>query len=142
MIKKSLLVSVISFLFLLIVSFLIEGLDEIAKEYPLQYLLQVLILGALPFIGIGFVVLIVFNLITEKLIVNKTKKQKENAYWFLGIAASLIPILGFVVYDISDYGKYYDSTFLQMLYKYSPFFILSFTALVLNRRIVWKNFRE
>jgi MFS family permease len=142
MIKKSLLVSALTFLIFSVVLFLTEGPNEVAREFPVQFFFLLLFYAAVPFIAIGFVVLITFNLVLEKLIENKPQKQKVRYYWLLGAASSLLPIFGFVFYDISGYGKYCDLPFFQVLLNYSPFFILSFVALFLNSKIVWKNFKN
>ncbi len=140
MIKKSLLVSALSFLIVVGISFFIEGPNQVAREYPLQFLFMMLLYGGVPFIAVGFVVLLGFNSIIEKLIANKPKKEKEKRYWLLGAASCLLPIFGFVLYDISSYGKYGHLFFFKVLFSYSPFFILAIVALILNRKIVWRSF--
>jgi ABC-type dipeptide/oligopeptide/nickel transport system permease component len=144
MILRTLQVAVLSFLLFVIAAVTFEKYSEFKEHnfsYAIKVFLQVFFYG-IPLFILGFSVLLVVNWILISLLRNKSRHSKNKTYFGLATLLAILPILAFILFDYSQRGRYFapENTFIAIFLKYSISFIWVAIALLLNRKIVWKNF--
>lgn len=144
MFRKSLIVSLLSFVVYFIPAFFIWYYKEQYKlgasffwESVIQFFFY-----SLPTILITFVVLLVVNFLFTRNIKKRTISENNRFYFlFLGMA-SVILILGFTFFDYFQFNKFgISGSFLHILAGYSELFIFLLIVFLLNRKIYFNNFK-
>ena len=141
MAKKSLIVSIVGYLIFFSFIYVISPKED-DFEYEVSLFFYALILTAIPVIAITFILLWLLNLQLRKQIINKSEKEKNRYYFLGGTLLALIPILAFAIFDFSQSNQFGSkNSFFYNVVKYLVFLILALLVLILNRKIVWKNFK-
>jgi hypothetical protein len=144
MVRKSLIVSFLSFVVYFIPAFFIWYYKEQYKlgvsffwESVIQFFFY-----SLPVILITFVVLLVVNFWFTRRIKKRTVSENNRFYFlFLG-TASVVLVLGFTSFDYFQFNEFGTSgSFLHILARYSELFIFLLVVLLLNRKICFNNFK-
>jgi hypothetical protein len=141
MAKKSLIVSILGYLIFFSFIFAVSPKED-DFEYEVSLFFYSLILTAVPIIAITFILVWLLNLQLKKQIINKAKKEKNRSYFISGFVLALIPIIVFAIFDFSQSNQFgFKNSFFYNLSKYFAFLILALFVIILNRKIVWKNFK-
>ncbi len=144
MVRKSLIVSLLSFVVYFIPAFFIWYYKEQYKlgapffwESVIQFFFY-----SLPVILITFVVLLVVNFWFTRSSRRRTVSENNRFYFlFLGMA-SVVLVLGFTIFDYFQLNEFGTSgSFLNILSRYSELFIFLVVVLLLNRKICFNNFK-
>ena len=144
MILKTLQVTLLSFLLFIVPGFIFENYIELRGHnfsYGLSSFLQVLFYG-IPVLAIGFLVLIVINWILISLLRDKTKRRKNRTYFLLGAIITMLPIFGLIIFDYLQRDRYFApyNSIESIFVRYSLLLVWVAIVLLINRKIVWKNF--
>ena len=142
MISKSFILAIVSvFIFLFVLGLLSYVLSP--NEYEGGEFLQLLFFGGGTLIPIVFAILLLLNLVVQCRIKFLKKNNPNTIYFFYSIILSVLPVLAFVLFDYLDRGRFFDEkTFLSIMGEYSTYFILAAFIILVNRKIVWNNFRK
>src|SRR5437762_14351272 len=145
MILKTLQVTLLSFLLFIVPVFALEDYSELTENdfsYGLSSFLQVLFFYGIPVVVIGFVTLLLINWILISLLRGKTKVEKNRTYLLFATVIAVLPILGFILFDYLHRHSYFfpHNTIGSISLRYSLLFVWVAVALLINRKIVWKNF--
>jgi len=142
MILKSLIVAVLSiiiFLLLLAVSqYLIYKKETLFGEF-----MMLLAFGGGAMLLVIFILLCLLNYFTQWRLRSTYKHKANSVYFFWSLLFTLLPIILFVIVDYSDRGRYFQpKTLKDIITDYIAFFILAIFIIIVNRKIVWNNFRN
>ena len=142
MIGKVFIVSILSaIIFLVLLSLLTWIISPI--EFSWEELLQIFFYGSATLVPLVFVILIVLNLLIQWRIKVDTRFSPNKIYFLWSIILAILPVLGFVIFDYAHRGRSFEKeTFLGISSQYSVTFVLALIAILLNRKIVWNNFRK
>lgn len=137
MTKRTLLVSVLSYFIMLVVDIIIYS-----RPVSFEFLAYVIFYG-IPVAGVIFGCLLLVNEVLKTLLNNKSKKKKNIYYFFTGLIITVVPTMGFVLFDYYNGGAFGDEArFLNILYRYLFVFLSAAITFLLNRKIVWDNFKD
>ncbi len=137
MTKKTLLVSVLSYFIMLVADIIIYS-----RPVSFEFLAYVIFYG-IPVVGVIFGCLLLVNEVLKTLLNNKSKKKKNIYYFFTGLIITVVPTMGFVLFDYYNGGAFgNEASFLYIFYRYLFVFPFAAIAFLLNRKIVWKNFEN
>lgn len=144
MVKKSMIVTLFSYLIYFIPTFFIWYIvnHKLEISYFRIYTIQFLFYS-FPVILVTFVGLLTFNSLFE-ININKRSVLKNNKLYFLLTALiSILPTLGLTIYDYSQSSRFGSSsgTFLDILAEYALIFIFILLVFLINRRICFNNFK-
>ena len=143
MIRKSLIVSFVAYLLFFILILIFQKTRDGDGEYLFLSSLYAFIFAGVPIVCIVFLLVLILNQTISKQLVNRTKDQKNKHYFYYSSIASLVPILGFVIFDFSRFNQFgHKGDFINIFLKYSAFIILAFIVIMINRKLVWKNFSD
>lgn len=142
MIFRSFTVTIISvFTFLCLLSLLTWILSP--DEFGWGNFAQILFFGAAMFIPLVFGILILLNLVVGSRIKSTSNNKPNSIYFLWAFLFAVLPVLGFVIYDYVNRGRSFEEqTFFGITSEYSISFVLALIAILLNRKIVWRNFRN
>jgi ABC-type dipeptide/oligopeptide/nickel transport system permease component len=144
MILKTLQVTLLSFLLFIVPGFIFENYTELREHnfsYGLSSFVQVLFYG-IPVLAIGFLAFMAVNWILISLLRDKTKPRKNRTYFLLGSIITVLPILGLIIFDYLQRDRYFApyNSIGSIFVRYSLLLLWVAIALLINRKIVWKNF--
>jgi hypothetical protein len=142
MIFKSFIISVISILvfFLSIAAFYYFILNEKAVW---QEFAMLLFYGGSALLVLVFPILCLLNLVVKKEIQRLKKMKPGYVYFLYGVIFTVLPIWCFVLFDYSDRGRFFEEkTFFSISAEYAVYLILAGFVILLNRKIVWDNFKN
>ncbi|MET0637940.1 MAG: hypothetical protein ABWZ25_18050 [Chitinophagaceae bacterium] len=136
---RTLLATFIAFVFSVVLSYFIEDLSRRELGFG-QYIARGLIYG-LPVLGIGTIIFIIINYLTQIRISRRNLKNAHLYYFGLSFSFALIPALGFSLFDFVDRGRFFNNpTFGEIFIKYLPSIWLVGIGAVFNWLLVWKRF--
>ena len=140
MIGKAIITSIISvIIFICLLTLLTQVLSP--EEFSLGQLVQIFFYGSAIFIPFVFVILVLLNLLIKWKA--KFTNRPNLVYFLYATVLALLPVLGFAIFDFSHRDRSFEErTFLGMSSKYSVTFVLALIAILLNRKIVWNNFKK
>src|SRR5688572_29155708 len=143
MISKSFITAFISVCVLVFVLFPVSQY-LFYKEIPeTGEFLQVIFWGVIGILPIVFVILCLLNYLVERVLKADKKSRPNSIYLFISLFFILVPIFLFIVYDNSDWGKDSGSkTLFSIMSDYIGVFLFSVIIILINRKIVWKNFKK
>ena len=144
MVRKALIVSLVSFVAYFVPAFFIWYYNEQYKLGTSFFWGSVFqfFFYSVPVILISFAILVVVNLWFTRSSKKRTVCQNNTFYFlFLGTAFILL-VLGFTCFDYFQFNKFGPSgSFLHILAGYSEVLIFFSGVLLLNRKICFNNFR-
>lgn len=140
MIGKTIIISIISvIIFVCLLSVLTMIISPV--ELGWEQFVQIFFYGSATFIPFVFGILVLLNLLVKWKV--KLTKKPNSVYFLWSLILAILPVLGFVIFDYAQRGRYFEEqTFLGISSKYSITFILALIAILLNRKIVWNNFKK
>jgi hypothetical protein len=90
-----------------------------------------------------FIILCALNLFLQWRIKSAKRYGPDSVYFLYSLLLTFLTIFSFVLFDYSDRGRYFEEkTFLDILTDYWRFFILAILIILVNRKIVWNNFKD
>jgi hypothetical protein len=119
---------------------LFTAVDNVSNRF--SYFVQIIFYG-LPVWAIAFVFLLLLNLLLLAGLQRKFYEKLDLPYWMLGATISLFIVLGFTFFDYLGRDRYFEEvTFFSLFLKYSSSLLIVAVMLLLNRWLVWKNYKE
>lgn len=140
MIRKTLLVSLLSFLIVSIpIYFFVYRRESVDMnpDFFMESLAYYYMYITLPLVGGVFLVLLIFNLLLEKEFRKDTRKKRQTIYFLY----SLYLMLAVIVVSLITYYQENGGGISQFFVQHLGYFIISIVAIIINRKINWKNFR-
>jgi hypothetical protein len=146
MILKTFQVALLSFLLFIIPGVILEKYGEFKQHdfsYTLHVFLQIFFYG-IPLLGLGFIVLLLINRVLDSILRDKTRSRKNKIFFLVSILIAILLVFGFVLFDYSQRYRFFPTyhSFDSIFIKYSVLFAWVVIAIFLNRKIVWKNFKD
>ena len=140
MIKRTLLVSFLSFIIVSVPIYFFGYGRDIVKEHPeliRASLIRYYVFVTIPILAVIFIGLLIYNRLIKRNFFNKTTKQKNRVYLlYSSFIFSLIMVM-FLLIFYQDNGK----SLSQFLIQHAGYIALLTVTFFLNRKLVWKNFK-
>ena len=142
MILKSFIVAVISvIIFLFLLAFLTYLISP--GEFDGNKFILLLFYGGGALIPLVFAILWVLNLMVQWRIRSLKNNRPNTVYFLYSIVVTVVPVLAFVLFDYAQRDRSFEKqTFLSITGEYIVYFILAIFTILLNRKIVWNNFKR
>ena len=141
MIGRSLVVVLVS-IFIFITGLSVIGSLVTTEKMDFPTYLMMLFFGGGAVLPLVFILLCIMNYII-KWRMRSSGIRLDYVYFLIAIPFIVLPIFGFVLFDYSDRGRYFEEkTFWNIAGEYTGYFALSIFIIIINRIIVWRNFRK
>lgn len=142
MVLKSFIAAITSVLLFVITLPIFHFFFDSTAPEKIEFL-YVVFYSVFAILPILFVILYVLNLIVQWTLKNKKKYRPNSIYFVICLLSTLVPILLFILFDNSDWGKDPgNKTLLGIISDYLGVFLFSLIIILINRKIVWKNFKK
>jgi hypothetical protein len=144
LLSKTILVSFISVVLLFVTLILLSlfSNDYDASDFSFGIILYAFVMAGLPIMGVSFLLLLGLNMFIDRKIKKNKPSYINRIYFTYGCGLTILVIAFFFLFDYSDRGRYFgnDGQPLNILAKYLPFGLLGIIIMLVNRKIVWRNF--